>query len=137
MPTWGIAMEQLLGAVRNEKISSTVLAILLIFAYYAIAWANEEHENLVTKEEWQRSQSALTEQLSELTQAFRTYADDTTIIAASQLVRDKELQLQIAQATGKLESEIKAIESEIIAAKRYRTCLIERRPNCKHMKPPE
>jgi hypothetical protein len=130
-------MEQLLGAMKNEKVSSSVFILLLFVAYYAFAWASEEHGQLVTRAEYQRDQQELKVQLEELTSVVKLYIDDSTIISASQLVRDKELQLQIAEATGETETQIAHIKREIEAAKRYRACLIQQEPNCKHLKPPE
>lgn len=134
-------MEQVLGAMKNEKVSASVFGLLLFISVYAFSWANRQHELVadasVKSEQYNHDQEELKKQLGQLTDAVTEYIDDAKIVDASQLIRDKQLALQIAHATSEPESEIKRITAQINQAKSYRTCLINRRPNCKHLKPPE
>ena len=130
-------MEQLISAVKNEKVSASLGVVILLLAYYAMSWANEQHEDLVSKDQYDRGQSELKVQMSELTSVVRTYIEDQKIVSASQLIRDKELALQVASHDDQQPLEVERLREEIEAAKRYRECLISQRPNCKHLKPPE
>lgn len=121
---WSTVMEQAIGALRNEKISLGLLAVVLFLAGYAYTWAGGEHDNLVSKTEFQ-----------ELTTLMIGHTEEFRIVNASQLIRDLEMQLDIAAATGKTESEIAHIKTDIKEARLYRSCLIDRRPNCKHLMP--
>jgi hypothetical protein len=123
MLTWSRAMEELLGAFKNEKISSTVLILIILGAWYAHSWASEE---FVKKSEF-----------GELKSLMVNFIEDDRIVNASQLLRDKELQLQIAIATSQSDGQISNIETEITEVKAYKECLIHKDPNCKHLKPPE
>lgn len=127
---WGKMMDQIVGAFRDEKISLGLLGIVAMLAWYSFAWANEKHEDLVHKSQFEKEIGALTKLMTEHTEEFR-------IVNASQLIRDLEVQLELAEATGKSESEIIHIGEEIQEAKTYRRCLIDRKPNCQHLKPPE
>jgi len=116
-------MEQILGALKNEKISSGVLALLLCGAWWAYGWAGEEFVNR--------------NDFDELKGLIITHVADMKIVTASQLIRDKELAVQIANATGESDTQISHIQNEITRAQAYRTCLINEEPNCKHLKMPE
>ena len=76
-------------------------------------------------------------EFNELMKMTVTHTEEFRIVTASQLIRDYEMQLQIAAATGRTENEVQHIERDIIEARTYRQCLIERKPNCQHLKPPE
>lgn len=119
-------MEQLIGGLKNEKISLSLLALVCAVAWYSFTWANEKHEDLVKRHEFDRLKTLMVEH----TEEFR-------IVSASQIIRDLELQLQLAEATGQPDNQIDHINNEIVEAKSYRRCLIERLPNCRHLKPPE
>lgn len=116
-------MEQLVGVLRNEKISSTVLVLILIGAWWTYGWANEE---FVNKGDFDK-----------LTNLIITHVDDMKIVNAAQLLRDKELAFQIATATQESDAQITHLQDEINQARKYKECLIHKEPNCKHLKPPE
>lgn len=121
---WGSVMvEQVTSSLKNEKVSLSVLALLGMCAVWMYGWANEE---FVRQSEFK-----------ELNDLMVTHTEEFRITNASQIIRDLELQLQIAQAADSSSGVIQHIEGEIQEAKVYRKCLIERRPNCYHMKPPE
>ena len=126
MPFWSKLMEQVIGGLKDEKISLSLLGIMVLIAWYSFTWANEQHGDLVKRSEF-----------DELSKLMIEHTEEFRIVNASQIIRDFELQLQVAEATGRSQAEIIHIEEEIAQAKRYRSCLIDRRPNCKHLKPPE
>jgi len=134
-------MEQIMGALRSEKLSTGIAGLLLTIAVVGFTWADGEHkaimDQIVPRDVYEREQEELKQQLATLTTAVTDYISDAKIVDASQLVRDKELTLQVAVAAGQTAENIEHIENEIEQAKRYRDCLISERPNCKHLKPPE
>jgi hypothetical protein len=121
--TWSQTMEALMGILKNEKISSTVLVLILVGAWWSYSWANDE---FVNKGDFNK-----------LTTLITTHVEDMQIVNASQLIRDKELAYRICEATGDTPGELKNLSDQIIQAKQYRNCLINKQPNCKHLKPPE
>ena len=118
---WGKVMEQGLGVLKNEKVSLAFLVSALSMVVYAYAWANE---NFVKQQDFDELKSLLVNH----TEEFR-------ITDAAQIVRDLQLQKQVALATGKPQEEIGHIDDDIRAAQAYKSCLIEQKPNCKHLKP--
>jgi hypothetical protein len=116
-------MEQAIRGLKDEKVSLSLLALVVLIAWYSFTWADEE---FARKSDFEQLINVMTEH----TEEFR-------IVTASQIIRDMELQLQVAEATGATESEIIHIKGDIADAKRYKQCLIDRKPNCKHMKPAE
>ena len=120
-------MEQLLALLRNEKLSGTVIVMFLITVWWIHGWAKEEFVDAAD--------------FQELKKIIVFHIDDMQIVNASQLIRDKELALQVCKATGKstgqASPEMERLKREIAQAKAYRQCLIDERPNCKHLKPPE
>lgn len=120
---WSQLMEQLVGVLRNEKLSAATVILVIFGAYWAYGWAGEE---FVKQDDFKQLKSLMI-----------THVEDMQITTASQLIRDKQLQLQLAHATGESESQIAHIEQEIEDAIEYRSCLIKKAPNCKHLKPPE
>lgn len=118
---WGKVMEQGLGILKNEKVSLAFLISVMSMAVYAYAWANE---NFVKQQDFDELKSLLVNH----TEEFR-------ITDAAQIVRDLQLQKQVALATGKPEEEIQHIDADIEQAQAYKSCLIDQRPNCKHLKP--
>lgn len=121
---------EVIDMLRQEKISGSVLAFVVLLAWYAYGWAGEE---FVSADEFKQ----LNKEFKELNNAITDHVDDMKIVNASQLIRDKELSMQLGMAVGLNESEMEHLESEIRKAKEYRKCLIDQRPNCKHLKPPE
>jgi len=125
--SWDKSMEAILNLIKNEKISGTLLIFVLMGAWYAHGWANDE---FVKRDDFDRLTAMITE-----------HVEDMRIVTASQIVRDKEVLLQVALHAADQDpskkNEIGHIEREIDQAKAYRQCLIEKRPNCKHLKPPQ
>jgi hypothetical protein len=114
-------MEQGLGVLKNEKVSWAFLVSIMSLVVYTYAWANE---SFVKQRDFDELKSILV-----------SHTEEFRITEAAQIVRDLQLQKQVALATGKPETEIAHIDEEIQQATAYKTCLIDRRPNCKHLKP--
>ena len=130
MGFWELMMDKGIGALKDEKISLGVLVIGAFAFYHLYTWADDNHNQLVKRPQFEQEIEKLTKLMTDHTEEFR-------ITNASQIIRDLEMQLQIAEATSRTEAEINHLKIEISNAKMYRTCLIDRRPNCKHLKPPE
>ena len=120
---WGQSMEAILEMLRAEKISSTLIILVLIGTWYAYGWAGEEFVK--------------SDDFNKLSSLIITHVEDMKIVNAAQLLRDKELAMQIATATNETPAQIKHIQHEIDQARAYKKCLISKEPNCKHLKPPE
>ena len=137
-------VEQIVGALKNEKVSTGVFGILLTITFFAYTWAGDQHKTItnaqagfVTRDEFQQEHQELHSDIQNLTQSVNEYIDDSLIVDANIYIRDKQLSLQIATATGADDITVQEIQQEITDAKRYRSCLINEQPNCKHLKPPE
>jgi len=126
-----------MGGLKDEKISIGLAAAIVLSLYYALSWAQTEHKNISELSAQERSQLVNKQEFHELLNVITTHTEEFRIVTASQLIRDYEMQLQIAAATGKTDSEVQHIERDIVEAKVYRQCLIEQKPNCQHLKPPE
>ena len=123
----------------NEKLNSPqaimgfMLAVLMSgWAFWA--WANNE---FVPRNEINVQLQQSRDDISALTELVTIFVEDMQIVNSGQLVRDKELALQIALATNQPTNRIEQIKGEIQRAKKYKSCLIHKDPNCKHLKPPE
>ena len=117
---WSKLMEQLVGMFKNEKISSTVLALILLGAWWAYGWANDE---FVKKGEFAKLQTTVSEGF-----------ENIEINDASQVIRDLKLKVMITKATGGPSSEVTRHEERLGHAESYKTCLVEQKPNCEHLK---
>lgn len=113
----GQIMEQILGAVKNEKISSGVLILLVAMAWYAHGWANGE---FVKKDEFSKLQKTVTDGFESI-----------EINDASQEIRDIKMKILITKATA---GDTEGLDAELTAVKKYKACLVARSPNCKHLK---
>ena len=110
-------MEHLLRAIKNEKISSGVLILLLTGAWYVHGWANDE---FVRKGEFFTLQEAVTDGFESI-----------EINNASQVIRDVKLEMLITGVTG---GGVGTLAEELGAAKKYKECLVKQEPNCQHLK---
>ena len=120
---WGHVMDQALTALGDGKRFFYLLIGFLGITIWAYTWANDE---FVRKEDFEQLNKLMVE-----------HVGDMQITTASQLIRDKELQLQVARATGQTADSLEHLEIEIKKAEQYRDCLLESGQNCKHLKPRE
>ncbi len=116
-------MDVLVNALKSEKVPLTLIMLLGLTVWWVHGWAQTE---FVDRDDF-----------TELKEVIIVHVADMQIVNASQLVRDKELALQIAEGTGEPLSRTKRLKGEISQAKLYKGCLIREEPNCKHLKPPE
>lgn len=115
-------MEQILAALRNERMSASLLVLVGVGVWWVYGWADDRY--------------AHADEVGEIKSLIVQHVEKMEIVVASQLVRDKELALQVAQHSED-KTQISHLENEVRQAREYRQCLIERRPNCEHMKLPE
>lgn len=106
-------VEQVLAVLRQEKVSSAVLALVVFGLLWAQSWASGE---FARREDF----SALRESIE--------------ISDASQIVRDTRLELTITQAHGGSEGEVSRLAGKMAQAKIYKQCLVDQRPNCEHLR---
>ena len=122
MPTllWSVLMEQLLKAIKNEKISSGVLVLLIVVAWGAYAWAEDRY---VKQSEF-----------SELQTSVREGFESIEINDASQAIRDIKLEVLITKVTSGSSAEVTRLSDELTHAVDYKKCLVGRGPNCQHLR---
>ena len=113
-------MEQIIGALRNEKVSGAVLAALLGIAWWAHAWAEEE---FVKKTEF-----------TKLEKAVNAGFESIEINDAGQIIRDIKLEILVTQATDGSGARVARLQERLEHAQDYKQCLVNRRPNCKHLR---
>jgi len=113
-------MEQIVGALRNEKLSSTLLVLLVIGAWWAQGWADARY---VEKSEF-----------TQLRTTVKSGFDNIEINNASQIVRDIKLEIKITKAASGSDQEITRLQERLEQAKNYKSCLVEQKPNCEHIK---
>jgi len=116
-------MEQLMGILRDEKVSTTLLITLGLTVWWMYGWAEERY---VHNSEFEEVRDLLVQHI-----------EDQRIVNASQLIRDKELALQVAEATGQPSQQTTHLKLEVAQAREYRACLLDKKPNCQHLKPPD
>lgn len=106
-------MEYALGVLRNEKISSSVLVLILIGAWWAYGWANEEFAKK-----------------SEVSEGF----ERIEINNASQDIRGIKIEVLLTEALGGSAREMGLLAEELAHATAYKHCLVKQEPNCEHVK---
>lgn len=119
---WGQLMEQLVGFLQKRPSGSTFIFIMLI-CFAAYAWAGEE---FVRKTEF-----------NELKTLMVSHTEEFRINNASQIIRDLKTDIRIAKATSAPVVEVDRLEDQLDHAERYKDCLVDRKPNCKHLLQPE
>jgi hypothetical protein len=120
---WGGLMDQIVGIMRNEKISSLVLLFLLFIAWKGYVWASDEHTDFVKKNEFNVLVTLMTDHKEE----FR-------IVAATNAISDKELEIRICKAAGDTPEELDRLTKELNTLEGYKACLVGRLPNCQHVR---
>lgn len=120
MSIWIKFMDELIGGLKDQKISIAVLGLCVSAMIYAYAWADEKFA----------SQS----ELKQLTQLVIDHTEEFRINNASQVIRDLKTDLRIAKATAAPETELHRLNEQLEHAEEYKDCLVSRRPNCRHLK---
>jgi hypothetical protein len=113
-------MEQILGVIKNEKISASVMVVLIGVAWWAHAWAEEV---FVKKGEFDTLQTTVTDGFESI-----------EINDAGQIIRDIKLEILITKATQGSQEEKDRLADKLEHALAYKQCLVERKPNCRHLK---
>ncbi len=116
-------MEQFLAMLKNERPSGSILVIILLVGFGAYAWADKE---FVKIDEFETLQTTVTEGFESI-----------EIHAASQVIRDVKMRIMLTKAADGSETELTNLDDELIAARSYKRCLVEEKPNCKHLKEAE
>lgn len=116
----GTVVEQVIGALKNEKISAGVMVALIAIAWWAHSWAEEE---FVKKGEFNRLQAAVDDGF-----------ESVEINNAGQVIRDIKLEILITKATQGSDKELADLADELKHAQAYKACLVKQEPNCQHLK---
>jgi hypothetical protein len=117
---WSGVMEQIFGALKEEKVSVAMIVVVVAGTFWMHSWASEKY---VEKTEFQ--------QLSKL---MIDHTEEYRINNASQIIRDLKTNIRIAKATQAPEFDLDRLEEELEHAEQYKKCLVDRRPNCKHLR---
>lgn len=120
MSIWGLNMDQVLGGLKDEKISLAVLGFVVATAMYAYAWAEDKY--------------ASASEVQQLKTLIIDHTEEFRINNASQIIRDLKTDIRIAKATAAPEVEMDRLNEQLEHAEIYKDCLVQRRPNCKHLK---
>jgi hypothetical protein len=131
---WSGLMEQAIGALKDEKISLSLLAAVCLLAWYSITWAGQ---TFVEMEEFEDHTEEVGEKLINLTSVLQTHVEEYRITEASRNIRELKRDIQIAEQLESPEYEIEKMQEQLVHAEEYKRCLIRRGPNCKHLRWPE
>ena len=131
---WSNLMEQLVGALKDEKVSLSVLVLAGLMAYYGYGWANDQ---FVDKESFDDHTEEVTNKLDALTTSMNAHVEEYRIVEASRVIRDLKRDIQLAIATEAPEREVQELREDLEHAEDYKRCLIGRKPNCQHLRWPE
>jgi hypothetical protein len=113
-------MEQIIGALRNEKISAGVLVALIGIAWWAYSWSEDRFVNQ--------------DEFSTLQRTVNEGFESIEINDAGQVIRDIKLEITIVKAAQGTQAEIDHLNEELEHAKAYKECLVKQGPNCQHLK---
>ena len=131
---WSNLMEQLVGALKDEKVSLSVLVLAGLMAYYGYGWANDQ---FVDKESFDDHTEEVTNKLDALTTSMNAHVEEYRIVEASRVIRDLKRDIQLAIATEAPEREVQELREDLEHAEDYKRCRIGRKPNCQHLRWPE
>lgn len=147
---WG--MEQAISLLKDEKMSIGVLGALVFMAYVGFVWADSQHQDYQTKAEAAQADRELKaliagnaetagKVLSKMdahVKDFEAAQEEARIEYAKATVRDMNTELRLAQTDpSTTEREMENLVAHLEQAKEYRDCLINRKPNCQHLRPVE
>lgn len=143
-------MEQIVGGLKEQRVTVSLTIALIILAVAAgYLWADDQHGNYVTKEESARQTEELKSRINEngataqkavdilveQQKLLTDHVEEFSITMANQWVKDAKTDIRLAEANSATsEREIRLLEEELKHAEAYKQCLIERRPNCKHLR---
>jgi hypothetical protein len=130
-------MDELVGGVRNQKVSIGIIAGVLFLAWNSWQWA---FETFSTKAEAAENVHKLESMLQSNNNLLQDHIDEYRIGEAIKDVESIEgdlwhLKMHESQAGETAETRaLKAeMEKKLDHAIEYRNCLMNQRPNCKHL----
>lgn len=146
-------MEQIVGGLREQRVTLTLTVALIILAGFAgYIWADDQHGEFQTKSEAEAATRELkseiernrrtSEEILQKTEAhirdFDSLVEETRIEYAINSVRDAKRDVRLAQNDPNIsDRELNELRETLDHAEAYKDCLIERRPNCRHLRLPE
>jgi hypothetical protein len=120
---WSTAMEQAVRGLKDEKVSLSVLVVVVFLGYQMWVWADGEHNGLVERSDFDQLKTLMV-----------NHTEEYRINNASQIIRDLKTDLRIAKATAAPDIEVNRLEEELEHAEEYKVCLVRRQPNCEHLR---
>jgi hypothetical protein len=131
---WGNLMEQATRGLKDEKISISVLALLIMIVVYSYTWANEE---FVDKKVFEDHTHDVQKKLDGLATTINAHVEEYRIVEASRVIRDLKRDIQMGESLNESPREINQLKEELRHAEEYKRCLVSRQPNCQHLRWPE
>lgn len=134
MTLWSKLMEQAIGALKDEKVSLSLLGLVVMIAWYAHAWATEE---FVDKQQFDEHTQEVENKLDTLQTVINQHVEEYRIVEASRVIRDLKRDIQLAETIESPAREVAELKEELRHAEEYKRCLVGRLPNCQHLRWPE
>jgi len=135
--------EQLWKMLKGEKISLSLLAVIVYFLYLSYGWVQTSFIPIAAADDYALSKDvAIIHSLIEANgELLTTHISDYTIRDAllavdnieSDITSVKALQ-SVGKPTAETESILAILNDKLIDAQEYCDCLIKEEPNCKHLK---
>lgn len=117
---WSGLMETAMGTLKDEKVSVAVLVLVGAAMVYMHAWASDKY---VEQTEFNQLKTLMID-----------HTEEYRINNASQIIRDLKTDIRIAKATQAPEYDLDRLQEQLEHAEQYKACLVNRQPNCKHLK---
>lgn len=141
---WGL-IEMALQYFKEERMSWGGFSLLILIGYFGYAWATDVHKDLVTREEVDRlmveNKKTIEKTLKLLedhVKDFELKSEQDLILEATNAVREAKRDLRLAKLDSSMTPrELREYEEYLTHAQEYKQCLIDRRPNCAHLRIPE
>lgn len=127
-------MEQGVRGLKDEKISLSVLGLLIAAVVWSYSWADQK---FVDEDTFNKHTNDIENKLDQLSNVMETHVEEYRIVEASRVIRDLKRDIQIASAMEEPEYQVQELREQLEHAEEYKRCLVSRMPNCQHLRWPE
>jgi hypothetical protein len=131
---WGGIMEQGVRGLKDEKISLSILGLVVMVAVYSYSWAQE---TFVDESTFNKHTEDVQSKLDRLSETMDSHVEEYRIVEASRVIRDIKRDIQLAVAMEEPSYQINELKEQLAHAEEYKRCLVSRMPNCQHLRWPE
>lgn len=125
--------------IKKQPISVGVVLTIIIGAWPTVGWFNDYHTKFISKAEAsQHIEKHLTEleqKVDRNTDTLNDFQKEVRIRYALGRVESLEARLYTLTRDGADPELIHEVESDLDHARAYCDCLLENRPNCRHLEP--